>query len=395
MLPPKPGTYAHANLDLMRGIAALLVLIQHTRQLLLLTTSEVPGMTVGQKAFYFLTSLGGASVMVFFVLSGFLVGASVIQDFRKDNWSWRKYLSARLARIYTVLLPVIIIGTLLDVAGNYYLGTASVYALDSFNSMYTQQIITQVNVENLFGNLLHLQGIMVPTLGSNGPLWSMAYEAWYYLLFPLLFSALYNRKKPAQLIFYLALTLAIFAFIDLKMSLLFLVWLMGAALVFVPRIETKIRDAVLSLVALVGIMAIGSAHLLPQRLEVFLPYVTGALSAVLIYAICCLPEGTTSKIYAKLALGLPSISFTLYLCHVPFVVLCAAIVLGDGLRMLPDAQGMAWVVGISGLAIAFSTLLWFLFERHTGRVKLWLFNLMGRLAFRHWLEKVAPPNPKT
>jgi peptidoglycan/LPS O-acetylase OafA/YrhL len=33
------------------------------------------------------------------------------------------------------------------------------------------------------GNLLQLQTIVVSSLGSNGPLWSLANEWWYYVLF--------------------------------------------------------------------------------------------------------------------------------------------------------------------------------------------------------------------
>jgi peptidoglycan/LPS O-acetylase OafA/YrhL len=35
------------------------------------------------------------------------------------------------------------------------------------------------------GNLAFLQTIAVPIFGTNGPMWSLANEFWYYLIFPL------------------------------------------------------------------------------------------------------------------------------------------------------------------------------------------------------------------
>ena len=40
------------------------------------------------------------------------------------------------------------------------------------------------------GNLFFLQTIFVPPFGSNAPLWSLSFEFWYYLLFPLCLFAL-------------------------------------------------------------------------------------------------------------------------------------------------------------------------------------------------------------
>ena len=40
-------------------------------------------------------------------------------------------------------------------------------------------------------NAFFLQTIVGPTFGSNGPLWSLAYEWWYYVLFPLALGAVW------------------------------------------------------------------------------------------------------------------------------------------------------------------------------------------------------------
>ena len=45
----------------------------------------------------------------------------------------------------------------------------------------------------LFSNIFFLQGIYTPTFGTDGALWSLANEFWYYLLFPLGLIALRSR----------------------------------------------------------------------------------------------------------------------------------------------------------------------------------------------------------
>ena len=39
-------------------------------------------------------------------------------------------------------------------------------------------------------NLLNLQGVIATHYGSNGPLWSVGYEFWYYMVFPLFLAPL-------------------------------------------------------------------------------------------------------------------------------------------------------------------------------------------------------------
>ena len=88
----------------------------------------------------------------------------------------------------------------------------------------------------LAANALFLQTIVaarnaphpVPTFGSNGALWSLSYEFWYYLAFPLL--VLPAGQEPvledARL---LGLGLLVWGWsVGLSIVLLGLTWLMGA-----------------------------------------------------------------------------------------------------------------------------------------------------------------------
>ncbi|MEI6323526.1 MAG: acyltransferase family protein [bacterium] len=92
------------HLDCLRGMAALLVCVEHLRAFLFVPYARLESPGVVQKGFYFLTGLGHQSVMIFFVLSGFLVGGSFIGSLRKGSWSWKGYLLRRMTRLWVVLV---------------------------------------------------------------------------------------------------------------------------------------------------------------------------------------------------------------------------------------------------------------------------------------------------
>jgi peptidoglycan/LPS O-acetylase OafA/YrhL len=52
--------------------------------------------------------------------------------------------------------------------------------------------------EVLLGNLVFLQAILVPTWGSNGPLWSLAFEFWFYIWFPTLAHRIHDEAFFGQ-----------------------------------------------------------------------------------------------------------------------------------------------------------------------------------------------------
>ena len=74
--PPSDGRLPH--LDMIRGLAALEVCLGHLRGFFLVDYGQTQG-GLAAKLFYTLTGMHHQAVMIFFVLSGFLVGGSVIR----------------------------------------------------------------------------------------------------------------------------------------------------------------------------------------------------------------------------------------------------------------------------------------------------------------------------
>jgi transposase InsO family protein len=79
----------------------------------------------------------------------------------------------------------------------------------------------------LVANLAGLQTIFVPQFGGNYPLWSLANETWYYVLFPLLVLVFRGRTTAARAAAVLAIA-AIVRLVPGAILLYFSIWLLGA-----------------------------------------------------------------------------------------------------------------------------------------------------------------------
>ncbi len=143
-------------LECLRGFAALYVLVGH----LLLA-----GLQIEHPAVRFALQFGQEAVMVFFLLSGFVIFWSL-----RPETSFRQYFVQRARRIF----PIFIIALLLAYAG----------------ACWKTQSLVAVQWTTLLGNLVMMQdlaflkpGVWCDVYHGNLPLWSLAYEWWFYLMF--------------------------------------------------------------------------------------------------------------------------------------------------------------------------------------------------------------------
>ena len=88
------GRAASQHLDMVRGLAAIAVLYSHAR-VMLIQSMEAQYISPVARVLYILSNYGHASVMIFFVLSGYLISRSIVRDVAKGRWAWRSYLIAR------------------------------------------------------------------------------------------------------------------------------------------------------------------------------------------------------------------------------------------------------------------------------------------------------------
>ena len=356
--------------DVLRLVAASLVVMEHSRDLLFLTLAEAGNLSVSWKLFYFLTGFGSEAVIVFFVLSGFWITSAVTRRIDRSDF-WRTYLIDRLSRLLIVVVPVLILGAALDLLSIHVLGSG--YAVGTSGALTLQRPVAESLTPLTFlGNLLFLQKIVFPTFGSNGPLWSLAFEFWYYIWFPSLLLLVTRRKFSFAL---LALGLGC---LSSSMVEGFAVWLMGSALFYLDRRALSAAGAPAqlsgwrSIFALVASLGLLGAALVASRLSVPIAgssLVLGAAFSLFFWVLLRTNPGNWPMVKPLARYG-ANASFSLYAVHFPLILVVASL-LPPGTRVAPDGARLAtWcgmVLAVIGLAWLFSRLT----EARTGELREW------------------------
>jgi peptidoglycan/LPS O-acetylase OafA/YrhL len=244
MSPSNINKY-NPSLDLFRGLAAILVCVGHIRNAFWVDYGEIQVKAWWHSPAYLLTSFGHQAEIVFFILSGFLVGGGVIA--KSNKFAWLDYFPARLVRLWVVLIPALIFTAICDfltlkALPNAFDGTLSnLWNSGSYSSDGSGWKV-------FVANGLFLQTVVTPVFGSNGPLWSLANEFWYYMLFPLIGLGLNLIGESGFLKRGIMLMLAAIIALCLPHEIIiyFSIWLMGVGCSIVikkykPRVDIAIR----------------------------------------------------------------------------------------------------------------------------------------------------------
>ncbi|MGM9515588.1 acyltransferase family protein [Roseateles sp. DB2] len=189
-------------LDLLRLAAALLVFAHHA------SYASYHGRWLQGLAGH-----GHESVVVFFVLSGYVIAYT---REHKDH-DWRHYAVQRLSRLWSVALPAIALTLVLDAWGRQWL--PALY--EEVQGGWARALASAV-----FVNEFWVEGWAA---GSNIPMWSLSYEAGYYLLFGVLSFAPGRWRWP--------LALACSLLIGPRLLLLLPAWWLGVWVHRSPRVR--------------------------------------------------------------------------------------------------------------------------------------------------------------
>ena len=360
-------------LDLMRGSAALLVVLEHLRAFLFPAYSSLVCPGIFLKAFYFLTGLGHQAVMAFFVLSGFLVGGSVFRSRDTGTWSWGGYLLRRLSRLWTVLLPALLLTAFWDQWGSFQHpeGYAGIFRAIYHSGPVPGGVLSDT-VPVFLGNMFFLQTIFVPCFGTNSPLWSLANEFWYYLIFPLLLSAI----SPGRLMVRIPAVLIVSAILwilpwDFFQGLV--IWILGALTFRFATSASMSRmggllPLILSLLLAFVVLLWSRRALVPAWGDLIVGCSLLPLTATLALRV------TRGRWFHGLTGAMSEISYTLYLVHFPF--LAWIFFTGfEGRQIVPYLHGDLLFACLLLLVLAYSTIIWWCFERNTDRIRRWVTGL--------------------
>lgn len=186
-------------LDLTRFLAAFLVVLSHY------SAHGLFGPAVKAAGH----NLGRESVMVFFILSGFVIAWTCAEQ----ALTLRQYVVARSARIYSVALPVLL------AAFGAALVAAQLPGITVDNAYQLHKLWLYIPLHALFMGDLWTLTETPPWLV---PYWSLCYEVWYYVLFGIL----YFGRGPWRVL----LAAAVLLVMGPKLWLLLPVWLAGVLL---------------------------------------------------------------------------------------------------------------------------------------------------------------------
>lgn len=272
---------------------------------------------------------GHEAVLLFFVLSGLLIHLRLATSRAKgecqfDLWH---YARRRILRIYPPLIAALIFTATADWVGQSI--NPIFYAAHSpFANLNDLLRVKDYSFTTWLGCLAFVQSLVVPTLGTNGPLITLSYEGFFYLFYPLLFVQLYFRYgRSVTFGFSLALCGLgyILWFVTSVYSWSWLalwgLWLAGALLA-----ETIMAGVIFKthyLVPLAGFTLIILAIFYSRLPDPLNDLMWGSLWTLSIFILLQNEKSIASKLVQSLKPYAP-FSYTLYLFHFPAFVLLSA-----------------------------------------------------------------------
>ncbi len=184
-------------LDGLRGLAAFYVMVGHARWLLWEGYSEgylkhPETYNIVEKSlvyFFSFFKFGHEAVLLFFVLSGFVIhlrySKKINLDSENTRFDWFDFIKRRAKRLYPPLLFALLITFIFDTIGSN--AGFGIYSHSTNYFLINNNINHFLDFKTLIGNLLFLMNSYTSIFGSNGPLWSLKFEWWFYMIYPLFF----------------------------------------------------------------------------------------------------------------------------------------------------------------------------------------------------------------
>lgn len=337
---PQPPAHAprFASLDGLRGVAALIVVLHHlsmTVPSIALTYYPAASTLPAGSLLWWLSNTplklltaGTEGVLVFFVLSGFVLGLTPLRD---RDFDWIGYYPRRIVRLYLPTLAA--------------LALACVVALvprdaSAFSGPFLHGL---ADVELSFGGIVRDATIL---FGSpfliNPPMWSLVWEVWFSLLLPAFLAiALLLKRWWLTVAVGIALT-ALGAGTGQEWLSYLPIFLVGVGLA--QGVDTlralaawvdrrAAANAIWGVLFLVGVLALLAGWLwrgghLRTESDAVIQLPLGVLGAAAITVVCMFSPGARRVLTWTPVAWLGRISFSLYLVHLP-VILGTAYLLGE------------------------------------------------------------------
>ncbi|KFL92174.1 acyltransferase 3 [Acetobacter malorum] len=189
-LSPPKAHQRNAGIDVLRGLAVVLVILNHVAIRLPLTNTSLADF-LSYGVLRFITHQGYHSVFAFFVVSGFLITSGIIRRWGSLRQSQLpSFYARRFARIVPCLLVLLSILVVLDIMG------VQGFVIDRPDQSLTAALYSAL------GMYLNKYECLTGYLLANWDvLWSLSIEEMFYLVFPILCLSLPRSEKWQSVLF--------------------------------------------------------------------------------------------------------------------------------------------------------------------------------------------------
>ncbi|MEZ5708011.1 MAG: acyltransferase [Blastomonas sp.] len=367
--------------DMARWMAAMMVMVGHLRNPLILGYGDLAAgeRPIWVQGWFFVTGFHAEAVLVFFVLSGYLVGGLSAVRAWAGSFRLESYAIDRVSRLFIAFIPALFLTLALDWAGARWFGGTGLY--DGTHPMIIAKnhgIVFQdfLTPGIFFGNMAMVQYYFVPELGSNSPLWTLSTEFWFYAVFGLLLAGWLARSGASRWV-QIGLGLVFAAILGPEFIGFFGLWLIGFLVALIPsrRFAWPLIAAGALFVWLAFLRlndAWFDAHL---GWKLAGQYVMALLFGWLIHAMSC-HRYRLFEWLQPFNKFMADFSYSLYLIHFPVMIFLMA-VLGSvtGLAGFANAfspadpMGVIFYAGLIGAILVISWLFAQATERHTARLR--------------------------
>lgn len=291
----------HLSLESLRGLAAVTVAIAHVVQFYIVRFYP--------DAFIYIIFAAQSSVMVFFSMSGFLIGKSIQSNSHKNgSFMLSVYAESRFKRIYPPLILSIALIVILNSLAPYVFDATNSILSPSGNSTMAGKF--DYTPAQILSALTFTNGISAPIIQFNQPLWSLPLEVWYYAIAGLLFT-----RKALTVITAFVIFACISSF-KFEFFVYSFVWFSGLIVSYIPAAKGKCKILALSIMLSLAFASLKLGSLFAEK-EVILAYYNasfGIFFTSLIYVLLITYDKRISILN-----NTSKYSYTLYITHYPIL----------------------------------------------------------------------------
>lgn len=290
-------------LDFIRGTSAQLVVLGHLLSF------------YGLMQIHNIPRIQNFGVMIFFVLSGFLITQTTI--LKGKEYGFKNYLVDRFSRIYSAFLPALLLILVTDFFLRQY---------GAYNPKY------DYSLKSFFGNVFMLQAhpmfrfLGVQTFGSARPFWTVSVEWFIYIFFGIMYYLSFKQviTKITGLILLGMSFMMVFYYLGGSQQGLSYYWFLGFASTYIyNEHKLEIRNK-LSYFGLLAVLILGLVFRIYNLNLIELYDIGLAINFTLILLLLLNPSNhldfiLKSQNFQSFSKWLASYSYSLYLVHYTYI----------------------------------------------------------------------------